>query len=246
MLNNRMRNHVIPEYLYRGSTCASGFPIKPSEMTSMDSRPTPSRGQVLHGNDDCITEAGFGLIELIATIVILSVAAVGITTAMGIQAQSAAIPIQRMQAISLAETLMAEIVRQPFSYCDPDDTLFATAASTAACTGGISASQDPTTLIGPMPGTEMRSSGGFDNIADYAGLTINPVITMDGQSWSGFSAQINVQRAGTAFLAAADDGDALRITVTVNAVAADDVVLETIVLDSYRSRHAPNRGQPVL
>ena len=191
-------------------------------------------------------ESGFGLIELIATIVIVSVAAVGLATAVGMSAKSSALPIQRVQALSLARMLMAEVVKQPFTFCDPDDAQFSTATATVSCTGSTAGSQDPGSLTGPVPVTEVRNSASitFDNIADYAGYSMQPVVTPDGQIWNGFSARFDVAYAGS-FLSASD-GEALRVTVTVNAVASDGLVLDTVILDGYRSRHAPNSGVPLL
>ena len=51
-------------------------------------------------------------------------------------------PMIRKQMTAVAESLLLEILRQPFTYCDPDDPAAISATSTAGCTGGAANSQD--------------------------------------------------------------------------------------------------------
>lgn len=65
---------------------------------------------------------GFSLIEQILFIVIISVGVLGLLGVMNLSANSqGADPLLQKQALAIAESLLAEIQRQPFSYCDPDD-----------------------------------------------------------------------------------------------------------------------------
>lgn len=65
-----------------------------------------------------IRQAGFTLIELITTIVVLAVAATAIMSMFGTAIKTSANPMIQQQAISIAEAYMEEILLKSFS--DPD------------------------------------------------------------------------------------------------------------------------------
>jgi len=188
--------------------------------------------------------AGLGLIELILFIAIVGAALAGVLVVYDRAVRSSADPLARKQAIAIAESLLNEVLAQPFSYCDPQDAAndpAAPPASTAACTGGAAASEDrgggP---LGPQPGSESRFSATdpFDNVADYAGYTMNSgIYSLDNGAapiagLGAYSASVTVTRAGTS-LGLASDAEALRIDVQVSGSG------EAITLTGYRLRHSP-------
>jgi len=182
-------------------------------------------------------QRGISLIELILFIVIVSVALAGIMLVMNQTSGHSADTLVRKQALAVAESLLEEVQAMPFTYCDPNDVNAASAVSTAGCTAGLS--QD--VITGPTPNTETRGSpiDPFDNVADYSAYTMNAgIMDIPGSAVAGlenYSARVDIARAGTALLGGADDGAALRITVTVT--APDNT---QVVLDGYRTRYAPN------
>jgi MSHA pilin protein MshD len=183
------------------------------------------------------SERGISMVELIMFIVIISIALVGVQLVMNKVTGHSADTLVRKQALAIAESLLEEVELMPFTFCDPSDASAATATNTAGCT----LSQDVTS--GPVPTTESRGgllsvplySDPFDNVADYAGYTQSNITDLAGNTYTGYDASITVSRAGTSFVGAADNGEALQITVTVTAPDKSRVVL-----DGYRARYAPN------
>jgi MSHA pilin protein MshD len=188
--------------------------------------------------------AGLGLVELILFIAIVGAALAGVLVLYDRAVRSSADPLVRKQAIAIAESLLNEVLAQPFTYCDPQDAAndpAAPPASTAACTGGAVASEDrgggP---LGPLPATESRFSATdpFDNVADYAGYAMNAgIYSLDNGATpiaglGAYSALVTVTRAGTS-LGLASDAEALRVDVLVSGRG------ETITLTGYRLRHSP-------
>lgn len=182
------------------------------------------------------TEQGLSLIELIISIVILSVSIAGILLVLNKSIRTSADPVVRKQALAIAESLLEEIELMPFTYCDPTDPAAATAGSTAGCTtaeGTI-----------PTPGTETRYSATtpFNNVGDYGGFSmpsgggINDITNTTIPGLTNYSASVSVVQeslgTGGAAIAATDS---LRITVTVTGPGNT-----TVTLDGYRTRYAPN------
>lgn len=187
---------------------------------------------------------GLGLIELILFIAIVGAALAGVLVVYDRSVRSSADPLVRKQAIAIAESLLNEVLAQPFTYCDPQDAAndpAAPPASTAACTGGTAASEDSGGgPLGPQPASESRFSATdpFDNVADYAGYSMNAgIYSLDNGAvpiggLGGYSASVTVTRAGAA-LGLASDADALRVDVLVSGRG------ESITLTGYRLRHSP-------
>ena len=181
------------------------------------------------------SQRGISLIELIMFIVIVGIALAGVLLVMNKVTASSADPLVRKQALAIAESLLEEVELMPFTFCDPDDINAASAVSPASCTTGLS--QD--VITGPVPATETRGSitDPFDNVADYSNYNMPVVVDITGTAIAGlggYSASVAISRAGTTLLSSADDGAALLITVTVNGPGNTQVVL-----DGYRTRHAP-------
>lgn len=186
-----------------------------------------------------LRQAGFNLIELVLFMVVVGVGVGGLLGVMnnryGALGSDA---LLQKQALAVAESLLSEIQRQPFSYCDPDDPNALTASSAAGCSPG----QSQDTLAGPVPAAESRDGGSgsyYDNVTDYArspALTLTdvtdannpPSVTMDG-----YTATVALSWADSAFGFANGSHTALRIDVRVVNGPAD------VALTGYRIRYAP-------
>lgn len=175
-------------------------------------------------------QCGMTLIELIVFTVIVSVALTGVLTVLNLTARSSADPMIRKQMLAIAEGLLEEVMLQPFTWCDPDDPVAATAINAAAC-----ATPD---AMGPEAGETRAGGTPFDNVNDYAGLALpSPIPSVTGGSLApaGYSATIAVTpEALNGVGNATPASDSLRIAVTVSFGG------ESIVLEVYRTRYAPN------
>lgn len=189
-------------------------------------------------------QRAFSLIELIVSMVVLSVGVVGVLSTFGNSLRASVEPMRQKQMTAIAESLLTEILHQPFTFCDPDDPNAATALSTAGCTGGAAASQD---VLGPQPGGpagEMRfgvpagapaPNTQFDNVGDYHGFTMNPVVDITGggaAALAGYTATVAIAPAGLTF-GLPTNAEALSVTVTVSQGT------EIFALTGFRFRYAP-------
>jgi MSHA pilin protein MshD len=185
-----------------------------------------------------IVQRGLSLVELVVFIMVVGAAVAGVTAAFVSSTRSSADPMIQKQALSVAEAILEEVQLQPFTYCDPDDPLAATALSSAGCTGGATGPNDengnPPALL-THEGETRTVSPVFDNVSDYNQVTVNPMTTIGGNPITGlgaYSATIAVTRQGMGTIPAAE---ALLITVTVTGPGNT-----TVVLHGYRTRHSPN------
>jgi MSHA pilin protein MshD len=202
-----------------------------------------------------LRQRGVTLIELILFIVIVGIAVGGILTVMNLSARGSADPARRKQALIIAEGLLEEVELAKFSYCDPadpnaDDSSVAT--STAACT----AVPERWGQLAPEPPGAGRP---YDNVNDYVSACGKQTAAFDNAAGqladangnplgvSGYSARLTIEPArlngigndpqcgeGSASTANTADTDVLRISVTVTYDG------ETVTLDGYRTRYAPN------
>lgn len=176
-----------------------------------------------------VLQRGITLIEQIVFIVIVSVGVIGLVSVMNPAIRASADPMLTKQLVAIAESLLNEVLHQPFTWCDPDDAAATTAQSYADCA-------NPQNAFGATPAGETRYAAGadpaFDNVADYHG----PMATIDDPSginaMAGYSANIVIARVGNA-MGLADDTAALSVTVTVTRGA------ETFTLTGLRFRYAP-------
>lgn len=197
-------------------------------------------------------QAGLTLIELIVFIVIIGVALGGVLTVFAYTTNNSADPLQRKQAMLLAEALLEEVSLARFTFCHPDDSAVETAASAADC---VTLPES----VGPGPGTgNVRP---FFNINDYVnGFGVRNTFTL-GDATGGITdvtgAALPARLASyKAFVTINSVGafgpDGMKIgTVSAPVNAADTDVLhisvrvefgsnQSIVLDRYRTRYAPN------
>jgi MSHA pilin protein MshD len=179
-----------------------------------------------------LRQRGLTMIELIMFIVIVSIGLAGILVVLDQSTSRSADPMIRKQMLAIAESVLEEVRLQPFTWCDPDDVNAATAASAADCTGGTGGVNDQLRLpLGPTAGeTRGSPTTPFDNVADYNGAAITTNITGTAMP-AGYSAGVQVLQEALGSIASTD---ALRIRVTVTHGT------ESIVLDGYRTRYAPN------
>lgn len=175
-------------------------------------------------------QGGITLIEQIVFIIVVSVGVIGVLSTLGPSLRYSADPQLRKQQMAIAESLLSEILHQPFTYCDPDDAAAISATSTADCTN----SQDNVT--GPSPSGESRFGGPgtqFDNVADYSGYTQAGVTGLSSTAIAGYTATVTISRAGGTF-GLSPTGAALQVDVTVSGNNADP-----LTLTGYRFRYAP-------
>jgi MSHA pilin protein MshD len=173
---------------------------------------------------------GLSLVELLIFVVVVSAALAGVLRIFVQAGAASADPALRRQALAIAESLLEEVSLMPFTFCDGDDANVETATSVAGCAAGADA-------IGPEPGEGRFATPQFDHVNDYHGYSMNGIVDITNTAvagLAGYSASVSVAAAALGTISAAS-GDALRITVTVNGPGGT-----TIVLDGYRSRHAPN------
>lgn len=172
-------------------------------------------------------QSGISLIELVMFIVIVGVGVAGILPVMNVTTQHSADPMLRKQAQAIAEALLEEIELQPFTWCDPEDAAAASATGPGQCTTAEA--------IGAEAGETRYAEPYYDNVNDYHGFTMTPIVDIGNSPVSGldaYTAGVNITQAGTTFSLPAED--VLQIDVRVQSGDTD------ITLTGYRFRYAPN------
>ncbi len=178
----------------------------------------------------CGPARGVTLIELVLFIAIAGSALTGVLSVFIESTLHSADPMQRRQSLAIAESLMDEVQLMPFTFCDGDDTHVETASSPTDCASGAEGA-------GPEPGENRFATPQFDHVNDYHGYSmagISDITHSVVTGLAGYSASVSVATSALGSLSAAS-GEALRITVTVTSPNG-----QTLSLDGYRSRHAPN------
>jgi MSHA pilin protein MshD len=174
---------------------------------------------------------GASLIEVIVFIVVVSVAAAAVLGALQWSTRASVDPMIRKQVLAIAESLLEEILLQPWTWCDPGDANVATASSAAGCASLPES-------IGPEAGESRYSTASpFDNVNDYHGFAMTGIRNVLNDAVAGlesYSATVGV-REFTLADASGVAAPALRVTVTVTGPANAQVVME-----GFRTRHAPN------
>ena len=191
-------------------------------------------------------QAGVTMVELVLFIVIVGIALAGIVTVMNLTTKNSVDPMRRKQALIIAEGLLEEIELARFSYCDPASDNADTANSVGEC-------KVPEAFGRSAP--EQQTARPYDNVNDYvaapgvavAAFDANGVLTAaNGNAIpvNGYSARVTItpatlgpvggQIGPAASPANAADTEVLRITVQVSYDS------ESVVLDGYRTRYAPN------
>ncbi|WP_373001563.1 prepilin-type N-terminal cleavage/methylation domain-containing protein [Marinobacter sp.] len=127
------------------------------------------------------THNGATLVELVITIVIISVAIAGVVGAFSLIAGRSADPLNQARAVKLAQLYMDEILSQKYDDQTPQGGF---PKYTGLCTIGAEGSEDRAT---------------FDDVDDYDGLSGAPSTATGAalSGYSGFSISIAVSCAGT-------------------------------------------------
>lgn len=156
---------------------------------------------------------GFTLIELIVFIVVIGAGLAGILSVMNSVVVSSADPMVRKQAAALADSILEEILLQPF--CDPDSVNTAVTPPVCGANGG----ETNRTL--------------FDDVDDYNGR--DEVISAAGPLFVGLPAALNGYQVQIAVAPAALGGIAAanskNITVTVSRGT------EVVVMNGHRTNY---------
>jgi len=197
-------------------------------------------------------QRGLSMIELIIFMVVMGVAATAVLSIMNIASKNSADPLRHKQALLLAEAYLEEVELARFTFCDPTDTAALTAPDTASCSAGKAEGI----------GTEAGEIRPFDNVSDYATAFDTPQQNFKnaaGNLTDVNGTEIDAIRLGdytvTVQLSAVPAGlgpsghtivsgqspsamNVLRITVQVQ--YGSKSASETVTLDGYRTRYAPN------
>ncbi|MYN47493.1 hypothetical protein GTP23_20825 [Pseudoduganella sp. FT93W] len=182
------------------------------------------------------SERGFGLVELVMFIVIVSIAVLGVLQALSSSARNSPDPMLRKQALAIAEGLLEEVRLAHFSYCDGNDPVAESPSTTspASCT------------VAEGVGPEAGNSRPYDNVNDYVlafGTPMTYSTDAAGNNFpNGYSATVTINPdsalgpAGAQISADATPANmnVLRITVAVSYPGG-----YSVVLDGYRTRYAP-------
>lgn len=157
-----------------------------------------------------IRQRGLTLIEVILSMVVLGIGVAFFISVFGASLQTSADPMQRKQALAVAESMLHEIAAKPFSNPSGGFTGAATQANR------------------PL----------FDDIGDYHGFATSGVHSIDGgaiASLSGYDVSVTVAAAALGSGASAIASTSARlITVTVQYAGG------IVSLSSYRTAYAPD------
>lgn len=179
---------------------------------------------------------GLTLIELLMFIAVVGIALAAMLRVFITATSASADPMIRRQQLAIAESLLREVQLMPITWCDPDDANVETATSATVSATGCATTVDN----GGAESGETRygPTNYFDNVNDYAGLSMTGIRDLSNAVVSGLSGYSASVAVGAATLEAstltAGSGDALKITVTVSGPDSSSVVLQ-----GWRTRYAP-------
>ena len=148
------------------------------------------------------SQKGATLVELVMTIVIISVAIAGVVGAFSLIAGRSADPLNQTRAVALAQLYMDEILAKQFADASPVGG------------GEVDSINADCASIGPE-GTETRSL--FNDVDDYA--TLNNAVPQNSEEqglngYGGFQVSVSVLCDGTK-VNLAQDYQAKRINITI-------------------------------
>jgi MSHA pilin protein MshD len=192
-----------------------------------------------------VRQRGVTLVELILFIVIVGIAVGGILTVMNLASRASVDPVRRKQALIIAEGLLEEVELAKFSYCDPADP-DASDTDTVKSSADCMSAPEKWGQLDPEPAGSGRP---FDNINDYVSAPRTWTAAFDNAGKladangtalgvNGYTARLSIAPASLNGIGSdadtAADTEVLRISVQVSYDG------ETITLDGYRTRYAPN------
>ncbi|KXS51735.1 MAG: MSHA pilin protein MshD [Marinobacter sp. T13-3] len=160
----------------------------------------------------CGRQAGATLVELVMTIVIISIAIAGVVGAFALIAGRSADPLNQSRAVALSQLYMDEILAQKYADSSP--------------VGGgevSSVNADCGAAIGPE-GSESRDT--YDDVDDYDELSGASPQNSEGDpltGYSGFLVSVSVVCAGTdPDIDFSDSYQAKRIDITISDPSGND------------------------
>jgi len=162
-----------------------------------------------------VAERGFSLVEIVITIVIISIALTAAIASWGTIASRSADVMWQTKVSYLGQAYLEEILSRRYDELTP--------------LGGSPPCDpcSPTSLFGISAGSPVTSKDGesrdaFDDVDDYHGLTENAVglftetVTPGGiQSYQGYSVSVEVRYVGASYFTAADTELVKEVIVTV-------------------------------
>lgn len=166
-------------------------------------------------------QRGATLVELVVSIVIISVGLAGVLLVMERTTRSSADPMIQYQAIAIAEAYLDEILLKDF--CDPDNA--------APCTPPNNPGNVNCNVCPPAEG----SRGAFDNVCDYNNRTDNGAADQNGAAIAGLDAYVVQTAVDTASMLNGLLGNScqvLRVQVTVTPPFGGP-----IVVSGYRTNY---------
>ncbi len=191
-------------------------------------------------------QAGLSLVEMVMFMVIVSIAVMGVVQTMNLTVRHSADPLLRKQALLIAESLMEEVQMAHFTFCAPSDDNAESAQNVAGCTTvenvGAPTGTRPHANVNDYVGAFDDAQGAFDN---PAGVLVDvQQVPLPVPGYSATLKIVPVPLGGGPNAAQIPSGvepaamNVLQITVTVNfkSGSGDD----SVVLDGYRTRYAPN------
>jgi MSHA pilin protein MshD len=193
-----------------------------------------------------VRQRGVTLVELILFIVIVGIAVGGILTVMNLTTRGSVDPLRRKQALIIAEGLLEEVELAKFSYCDPSDP-DASDPDVVKSSADCKSAPENWGQLGAEPAGSGRP---FDNVNDYVAAPRTWTAAFDNAGnvlsdangnalgVTGYTARLSITPAALNGIGSdadtAADTEVLRITVQVSFDG------QTITLDGYRTRYAPN------
>ena len=164
---------------------------------------------------------GFTLVELVMTIVIIGVASVGITAALGFGLRHQSDGISYARSVTLAQAYMEDIMGKRYDENTPIGGVPACSPSTTPCS-----------LAANFNDGESRHQ--FDDVDDFNGVDDSPPLNVDGTDRDAFAryrVQVNVAYANAAQISGfglTDTTDAKIITVTVTSPGTNPLTFQAI------------------
>jgi MSHA pilin protein MshD len=160
------------------------------------------------------SERGATLVEVVLFIVIIATALTAVLGTLSLTVGRSADPLVARQSLAIAESLLQEVMSQPYTANDLDG---------------------PPDAIGPEAGeTRFSTTTPFDHVDDYDGYTMNGIVKPDGTAVPGlaaYSARVSVQPQAFGNVPA---GEGLLVTVTVTGPGG-----YSVALNGFRARVSP-------
>lgn len=167
------------------------------------------------------TTNGATLVELIISIVLISIAVTGILGVMSKVSQHSADPMIQNQAVAIAEAYLEEVLLKQF--CDPQENcIIGNAPGTANCT--------------VCPAAE-ASRDLYDNICDYNGISNVGARNQSGTAIAGLNSyqiQVNVSSADALSGLSGANCELLRVDVAVSHSLVNSV---NYTISGYRTNY---------